>query len=281
MNYAQVTTESELMAHLAAGSCCVAAGMTDLYPSGIMQSQALPVVDITSVPTLHGIRAEPHGYWIGATTRWSDLLDHRWPAGMTLLAEAAAQVGAVQVQNAATVAGNVCNASPAADGVPVLMSLDAEVEIGSSSGVRRLPVSGFVSGVRQTVLGDSEYVRGFVVPQPDPGASSAFLKLGSRAYLVISIAMVAGVLHCDDDGRVVGVKLSLGACSPVAARLSSVEAALQGQTATTALVDKVRAADVERAIRPIDDVRASAAYRSRAAVQLVRDTVALLVERLS
>ncbi|MEM6988321.1 MAG: xanthine dehydrogenase family protein subunit M, partial [Pseudomonadota bacterium] len=122
------------------------------------------------------------------------------------------------------------------------------------------------------------YVRAIRFSAPPDNAVSAFQKLGSRSYLVISIAMVAGSLSVDDRGLVDRVALALGACSPVASRLTRVESSLAGHPLTRALVDRVSHDAVAAAVRPIDDVRASADYRVKAAYQLVRDTVAQMLE---
>ncbi|MEM6986581.1 MAG: FAD binding domain-containing protein [Pseudomonadota bacterium] len=279
MEFARIQSEAELQARLAAEPCCLAAGMTDLYPSGTLQSLTLPLLDISAVPSLRGILEEEHVWRLGATTRWAEIAHFDWPDGLCMLSEAAAQVGAVQVQNAATLAGNLCNASPAADGVPVLLALDASIDLASLNTSRQVPVGEFITGVRQTALARAEYLRAVSIPKPPDHAVSVFLKLGGRAYLVISIAMVAGSLSVDDQGRVSRVGLALGACTPVATRLSAVEAAIMGQPVNPALVDRVQQCDVQHAVRPIDDVRASADYRAKAAFQLVRDAVSLLVER--
>lgn len=281
MNYTLVESESELQARLKQRACVVAAGMTDLYPSGQLSHTDRDLLDITRVASLSGIIPTDDGWRIGATTSWRAILDYPWPPGLALLAEVAGQVGAVQVQNAATVAGNLCNASPAADSVPALLALDATVELASASGTRMLPLADFITGVRRTAIRDDEYLRAICLPAVPEPAASAFVKLGLRAYLVISIAMAGGVVRVDSSGRVEDVALSLGACSPVAVRLPAIEAALRGQPVSAALIDCVTPERVQPAIQPIDDVRASAAYRADAAVQVVRDTVAQMIERLA
>jgi len=170
MNYTLVESESELQARLKQGACVVAAGMTDLYPSGQLNHTDRDLLDITRVASLSGIIPTDDGWRIGATTSWRAILDYPWPPGLALLAEVAGQVGAVQVQNAATVAGNLCNASPAADSVPALLALDATVELASASGTRMLPLADFITGVRRTAIRDDEYLRAIclpAVPEPD------------------------------------------------------------------------------------------------------------------
>ena len=133
----------------------------------------------------------------------------------------------MQIQNAGTIGGNLCNASPAADGVPPLLALDAEVELASAAGTRRLPLAAFLHGPRRTARRPDELLTAVLIPAAATEGRSAFLKLGARRYLVISIAMVAARL-ATADGRVTAAALAVGACGPVATRLPAVEAALVG-----------------------------------------------------
>jgi CO/xanthine dehydrogenase FAD-binding subunit len=175
------------------------------------------------------------------------------------------------VQVAGTIGGNLCNASPAADGVPPLLVLDAEVELASLAGTRRVRLADFLLGPRRTALLPGEILAAVIIPQAALAGCTAFLKLGARSHLVISIVMVAARLSVD-QGRVSGVALAVGSCSSVARRLPAVEAALMGAPVASAS-DLVRAADVAAALSPIDDVRATAGYRHTAAAELVRRAV--------
>jgi CO/xanthine dehydrogenase FAD-binding subunit len=190
------------------------------------------------------------------------------PRAFDALKAAAREVGSVQIQNRATVAGNLCNASPAADGVPPLLALDAEVELLSARGERRVLLSSFITGNRKTVREASEIVTAILVPRRIEGPS-AFLKLGARRYLVISIAMVAAIIETDAEGRLAQARVAVGSCSPVARRLSQLERELVG-----AGLDEVGARVEPRhldPLSPIDDLRGTAAYR--------RDTARTLVAR--
>jgi CO/xanthine dehydrogenase FAD-binding subunit len=227
------------------------------------------VLDISGIADLRGISEGPQGWQLGAATTWSELIETPLPPLFDGLKQAAREVGGRQIQNAGTVAGNLCNASPAADGVPPLLALDAEVELAGRSGRRRLPLSGFITGNRRTVLGTDELLVAIHVPRPSHPARSAFLKLGARRYLVISIVMVGATLEIA-DGRVANARIAVGACSAVAQRLPLLEAALVGAP-PVALPARV-AAEHLAPLSPIDDVRGSAAYR--------RDAVATLLRRL-
>jgi CO/xanthine dehydrogenase FAD-binding subunit len=188
------------------------------------------------------------------------------------LQQAARQVGGQQVQNAGTIGGNLCNASPAADGVPPLLALEAEVELVSAAGVRRLLLAEFLLGPRRTALRPGEILAAVLIPEAALCGGSAFVKLGARSHLVISIAMVAARVVLE-GGRVTGAAIAVGSCSPVAVRLPTVEAALVGASVAGA-EGRVTAAEVQAALSPIDDVRATAGYRRAAVVELVRRAVA-------
>ena len=185
---------SDALALLGRGPVTVAAGCTDLFPGIDGPALRGPVLDITAIDGLRGIEASAEGWRIGATTTWSDLLAADLPPAFDMLKAAAREVGSVQIQNTGTVAGNLCNASPAADGVPPLLALDASVELTSTQGTRALPLERFLTGVRQTGRAASEMVTAVTVPRRAGAGVSRFLKLGARRYLVISIAMIAARL---------------------------------------------------------------------------------------
>jgi CO/xanthine dehydrogenase FAD-binding subunit len=193
------------------------------------------------------------------------------PGALLALQQAARQVGGRQVQVAGTLGGNLCNASPAADGVPPLLVLEAEVELASATGTRRLALQDFILGPRKTALKPGEVMTAILIPPHGLQGRSAFEKLGARRHLVISIAMVAARLVVE-GGRLTDVAIAVGSCSAVASRLPRVEAALTGATVDQAL-GRVSAADVAASLSPIDDVRATANYRSHAAAELVRRAV--------
>jgi len=206
---------------------------------------------------------------IGARATWTELLRADLPPAFDALKLAAREVGSIQIQNRGTVAGNLCNASPAADGAPPLLALDAEVELVSTRGRRFLPLGDFVQGNRRTTRQPDELLVAVRIPRSSTTGVSHFLKLGARSYLVISIAMVAARIALDETGRIAEAAIAVGACSAVAQRLRRLETALIGRH----LGDEALAAVADwpfDELTPIDDVRASAAYRRRAAAELVR-----------
>jgi CO/xanthine dehydrogenase FAD-binding subunit len=250
----------------------VLAGGTDLYPQHVGRPMPSRVVDIGGLTELRGIAETAEGFRIGALTRWADVAAAAFPRAFDGVRAAALEVGAAQVQNAGTIGGNLCNASPAADGVPVLLTLDAAVELTSAAGTRSLPLEAFLTGYRKTALGSDELLTAVVVPRLADRARSAFLKLGLRRYLVISVVMVSVVVVLDMDGAIADARVAVGACSPVARRLRSLESELVGRSPTD--VDEAAAAGHLEALDPIDDVRASADYRRAAASVLVRRAIA-------
>jgi len=244
----------------------VLAGGTDFYPARVGRTIDEDVLDIGGIDTLRGIVAGATGWRLGATTTWSELIEADLPPLFDGLKQAAREIGGRQIQNAGTLAGNICNASPAADGVPALLALDAEVEIAGTT-TRRLPLRQFITGVRRTALAPNELVVALHVPRPRHDAESAFLKLGARRYLVISIAMAAATLEFE-DGRIAAARIAVGACSPVAERLPALEQALIGMPRNR-LPEHVDDAQLAP-LSPIDDVRGSASYRHDAVVILLR-----------
>ena len=270
--YLRPSTLPEALAALAAGPRIVLAGGTDYYPARVNRPPEDEIVDVTAIPALRGIEERREGWRIGATCTWSEIIAAPLPPLFDGLKAAAREVGGVQIQNTGTLAGNLCNASPAADGVPNLLALDARVELASALGERALPVAEFVLGNRRTARRPDEIVTAILVPRPARAARSVFLKLGARRYLVISIVMVAAVATFAEDGTIEAARIAVGACSSAAVRLPALEAALAGRRPDPALVAEEHLA----LLAPIDDVRGSAAYRRDAALTLVRRAVEAL-----
>jgi CO/xanthine dehydrogenase FAD-binding subunit len=267
--YAQPTSLDEALALLAGGSWIVLAGGTDVYPALGEDPVTQPLLDVSRIEALRGIGLKPDGaIRIGALSTWTDIVRADLPSAFDALKQAAREVGSVQIQNRATIAGNLCNASPAADGVPPLLVLDAQVELTGGSGNRLVPLKDFIKGNRQTVRAGSELVTAIHIPASALDGKSAFFKLGSRRYLVISIAMIAARLAANEDGIVTDAAVAVGACSAVAQRLPKLEAALKGQPVSASA--GIAAPEHLGVLSPIDDVRAPAAYRMDAALEGVR-----------
>lgn len=234
------------------------AGGTDVYPSMKQGHTPKSLLDVTRIKELMNITVTDTGFRIGAAVTWTEIVKAKLPAAFDGLKHAAKEVGSLQIQNAGTIAGNLCNASPAADGVPPLLTLDARVELASAlRGARILPLQDFILGVRKTALGSDEIVTAIHIPTPPDGAGSAFEKLGNRKYLVISIAMTAALIKCDLRGLISEARVAIGACSPVALRLTQLEADLIGAKPSEVEILPSHLSQLS----PIDDVRGSGGYR--------------------
>lgn len=266
--YVRPTTIDEAIGALASQGGRILAGGTDFFPSQGDRPIVGPVLDISAIAALKGVEVTPDQIRIGAGTTWSQVIATDLPAAFDGLKAAAREVGGWQIQNLGTIAGNLCNASPAADGVPPLLALDASVELAGPAGRRILPLDRFILGPRRTALASDEMVVAILVPRPAETARSSFLKLGGRRYLVISIVMVAAEVTLDDQGRVARARIAVGSCSAVAQRLPALERALLGADAGAGLAARVQP-DHLAPLQPIDDVRATAAYRLDAALTLV------------
>ena len=263
-SYLRPTSLTQALAALQAGPRIVLAGGTDHFPARATHEPDEDILDLSALAGLRGI-ARTGGIWrIGALTTWTDVIGADLPPLFDGLRGAARQVGGWQIQNAGTLAGNVCTASPAADGIPALLALDAQVELVGADGTRTLALDDFVLGPRRTARQPDELVTALLVP--DRPARSVFLKLGARRYLVISITMAAVTLEQDAEGRVAHARAAVGSCGPRAARLPGLEAALLGQVPHGALVRAEHLAPLS----PITDVRGPAEYRLTATLELLR-----------
>ncbi len=246
----------------------ILSGGTDFFPALGDRPAPDRVVDISGLTEIKGIAVEANYIRIGGLTTWSEVVAAPLPRCFDALKSAAREIGGIQIQNRGTIAGNLCNASPAADGVPPLLALDAEVELLSAAGKRRVPVADFIVGNRKTLRRPDEILASVIVPRGLDDAASTFLKLGARRYLVISIAMVAAVVKTDNTGHVAEARVAVGSCSVTAQRLTALEHALAGAPARAGLGAVASAEHLAR-LSPIDDVRATAIYRNQAALTLV------------
>ena len=267
--YARPRSLDEALGLLAAVRWRILAGGTDFYPALGSAPLTDDVLDVSLLrDELAGISETDGHYVIGALTRWTDIVGAALPPAFDGLRQAGREVGSVQIQNRATIAGNLCNASPAADGVPPLLALDAEVELRSQGCRRLVPLAAFIRGNRRTAISADELLTAIRVPKMAARGRSAFVKLGARRYLVISIAMAGARIVAGPDGRVTAAAVAVGACSPVAMRLPGLERDLIGKPADEALGEAVGPRHLA-ALSPIDDVRGTAAYRVEAAREIV------------
>lgn len=268
LRYARPRTVAEATEMMSQQPWQIIAGATDVYPRTVGRELSDDALDLTGVAELRGID-EVDGLWrIGALTTWTDVASASLPAQFTGLQQAALQIGGLQIQNRGTVGGNLCTASPAGDSIPMLLAMSASVELVSHSGTRLVPLDEFITGYRSTVLQSSELVASIQIPSRS--GPSNFQKLGSRSHLVISIAMVATQI---EDGPAPTVRVAVGACSPVARRISGLEGQLNSDCDP-----QIAAAYDYPELDPIDDVRGSASYRHDVVGPLVARSIEQCLE---
>ena len=273
--YIKPTTVQEAVNALAENSLLVLAGGTDYYPSRVGRPLDDDILDISHIQGLRGISEKEDYFRIGALTRWSDLIEKDLPSYFDGLKLSAREVGGKQIQNIGTIAGNICNASPAADGIPPLLCLNAEVELESLRGKHSMALAKFLMGNRNTRRAIDEIVTGLRIPQLKYPADATFLKLGSRKYLVISIAMVSVIIE-KHNGTIASARIAVGSCSAVAKRLHLLERSLLGQRILPGISKQITAQHLNQ-LSPIDDVRGTAEYRKDAALILIRRALEQLV----
>jgi len=239
------------------------AGGTDLMVqlAGEIGEPPARLVDIWGIDELRGIAVEADALVLGALTTYTEI--RRSPLVgefVPVLAEAAATIGAAQIQNRGTIGGNVVNASPAGDTLPVLLALGAEIVLGSASGERTVAAADFWPAYRTTARRDDELVLRIRVPLVTH-RQVRFRKIGTRRAQAISKVVMALAWRAASDGDPwTDVRLALGSVAPTPVRSPAAEAALEGQRPTREAADRARGA-LEAQIRPIDDVRSTAEYR--------------------
>jgi len=258
----------DALAVLAASNARPVAGCTDVFAATENQELSGDIVDVTRLQELKGVREGSDDWRIGAATTWREISQLEVPRAFEMLLQASRTIGGVQVQNSGTIGGNICNASPAADGVPPLLALDASVELMSIRGTRYIKLDDFLVGSRRSVCQKDELVSAILIPKTSGTGRSRFLKLGARKHLVISIAMVAVRLNVENS-VIQSASIAVGACSPVAKRAFDLEAALIG--AEIGEAEGVLSQDnLASIISPISDIRATATYRAEAVLELIR-----------
>jgi CO/xanthine dehydrogenase FAD-binding subunit len=278
ISYLRPARLEDALAALAAGPRVIVAGGTHFYSARVGRPLDDDVLDISGLADLRQMTDEGAGWRVPALATWTDVLEAELPPVLDGLKRAAHAVGSVQIQNVGTICGNLANASPAADGVPCLLALEAEVELASQTGSRRMSVADFVTGHGTTARRPDELIVALRVARPKGATRSTFLKLGARTYLAISIAMVAVVIELDDAGLIGAARIAVGACSAVAQRLQQLERELAGRRLEPGLADLVMDHHLEP-LAPIDDLRGSAEYRRDAALTLTRRALVQLAEQ--
>jgi N-methylhydantoinase B len=245
----------------------VLAGGTDLMVTANHRPVPTGILDVWRLPGLGGITATRDHVTIGAGATWYEVgndpaILERWLP----LALAAREIGALQIQARGTLGGNVGNSSPVGDSLPVLLALDAELELASVRGKRRVAYKEFCTGYKQTVLAPDELILSATLPAPTPIMRTTWRKVGTRRAQSISKVMGAAAIEID-GGIVVSARVALGAVADRPIRIAAVEDAVKGLAPAHA-ADASRVA-LRTAIKPIDDVRSTASYRLDVAENLV------------
>lgn len=239
----------------------IIAGGTDLMV--LMNAHMLDIpdfLDIWRIDELRGISDEGAALRIGALTTYtqlirSELIQRHVPA----LVAASRTIGAIQIQNRGTIGGNIVNASPAGDSLPVLAACDAEVEIGSARGTRRLAFIEFYTGYRNTILQTDELVLAVRIPKLDEGERDFFWKVGTRRAQAISKTVMAARARM--NGKTIEtIAIGIGSVAPTVIRARQTERLLTGATLTPSLIDDARGL-IAREIAPITDLRSTEHYR--------------------
>ncbi len=254
-------TLSEALDLMAAGPYRPLAGGTDLMvqlEADVLEPPAA-VLDLWRLDELRGVSTDGYDVSIGALTtytqlRHSPVISARLPA----LAHAAATIGAAQIQNRGTIGGNVCNASPAGNSLPVLLAVDATFELGSVRGIRTVPAREFWIGYRQTALRDDELLVRIRFPV-ERARRTRFRKVGTRAAQAISKVVLA-LSYRDDDGTWRDVRVAVGSVAPTTIRARMTEVVLEGGRPSEDVAEAAAAA-LAAEVSPIDDVRSTADYR--------------------
>lgn len=227
------------------------------------------LICLERLPELRGVEERGDAVRIGAGVPHTALIAHPLVrAHFPVLAGALAELGSPPIRNVGTLGGNLCSASPAGDSLPPLWVLGATVEVESRQGRRAIPVADFVLGPGRTALGPGELVRAILVPKPIGFTRQHFEKVGQRKALAIAVVSLAALLDVAPSGRVVRARLAWGSVGPGIVTCPEAEAALVGRPLDLETLEAAAAA-ARSAVSPIDDLRASAAYRRRVAGSLL------------
>ena len=258
----------------------ILAGGTDLLVKMKMRLvEPKYIINIKGIRELNFIKDEGNQVRIGALTRWrqlekSELIKNFFPS----LYDAVKVMGGTQIRNMATVGGNLCNASPAADAAPPLMVLNAKLVLASKKGEREIPITQFFKGPGKTVMEPDELLKEITIPKPEEGSGSAFIKV-ARTSMDLAKISAATALKVEDR-KIAMVRIAIGSAAPTPVRTPKTEEALIGQPFRPSIIrEKVKL--VVNEISPIDDVRSTAFYRKEVSKIIVEDALLISYERAS
>ncbi len=258
------------------------AGGTDLMPAFRKEKTAIPefVISLKSIPGLAVINQDGSRLNVGALATHSEVTESLLIQDKAkVLAEACDKVASYQIRNLATIGGNIANASPAADSVPALLVLDADIHLAGAGGDRVLKLELFFTGPGQTILENQELIEKLSFAPLGKGEGAAFVKLGKRKAVTLSIVSAAAYVKLSPDLLVIDeVRIAMGSVAPTPLRIKSAEALLRGCD-----YKSINRADLHQAVRsdikPIKDVRSTAEYRLEVSGILVERALKLAVER--
>lgn len=280
MDYQTPTSAEEAAVLLSQDGAHALAGGTDLLVK-LRAGAASPrlVVDLKNVPRLRGIAHDAKGWRIGAATTCAEIGEHAalaaaWPG----VVEALQLIGSTQIQGRATLGGNLCNASPAADSVPALIAAGASCEVAGMSGQRELPVEQVITGPGRNALKSGEFVLGFRLPEPLARAGDAYLRLIPRTEMDIAVVGAGVSLALDEQGVCTRARVALGAVAATPLLVEAAARALIGTPVDDAALDALGAA-ASAACKPIDDKRGTVAYRVKVAGVLAKRAARIAFER--
>ena len=271
--------EAVALLHANEGAKIIAGG-TDLlvqHRSGVREPTAF--VDVKRIPDLMRIAIDADGLVLGAATPAAEIYENQeirqlWPG----VAEATDLIGSTQIQGRATLGGNLCNSSPAADTVPALIAVRAQAVVAGPSGERTLAVEDFVTGPGQNVLGRGEFLVQLRLPRPGPRTADAYLRLIPRTEMDIAVVGAGVALTLDQAGTCTAARVAIGAVAPTALLVAEAAEALVGSSVDDAAL--ARAAEAaSAAASPIDDKRGTVAYRRRVTGVLTKRAAAIAADR--
>jgi carbon-monoxide dehydrogenase medium subunit len=280
--YSAPTTIEEAVRALAgaSGVVKVLSGGTDLLVQ-LRSGRAKPdlIVDIKKIPDMSGIRERDGAFVIGAATSGAvigecESLRQAWPG----VVEAANLIGSTQIQGRATLAGNLCNASPAADSVPALIAARATCVVAGANGRREVPVENIVTGPGRTSLSRDEFVVAFHLPKRPPRSSDAYLRFIPRTEMDIAVVGAGVSVTLDSSGVCTDARVVLGAVAPTALLVADAAVALIGRALDATALDRLDQA-AQCACKPIDDKRGTIEYRIKVAGVMARRTATIAYER--
>ena len=237
------------------------------------------VIDIKGIPEMTTITAENGGFRVGAAVPCMEIVEHKafaktWPG----LTEAIALIGSIQVKGRASVGGNLCNASPAADSVPALIAAGAMASIAGPKGKREARVEDIATGPGKTSLAKGEIVTSFFLAKRPPHAADAYLRFTPRTEMDIAVVGAAVNLTLDAKGVCTDARVSLGAVAATALLVAEAAAALIGSSVDDAALARLEAA-ASAAAKPIDDKRGTKEYRIKVVGVMARRAATIARDR--